>query len=57
MKRFILFLLAMTSLACFATGILYNNIIFFACSITLALAAYLADRRYQAYFDLSELRK
>ena len=56
MKLFILVLLALAALSCFAFGIALNNLILLATSVCLALAAYLADRRYQAYFELNEFK-
>ena len=56
MKLFILALLALAALSCFAIGIVLNNLILLATSICLALAAYLADRRYQEYFELAEMK-
>ena len=56
MKLFILVLLALAALICFAMGIVLNNLILLATSICLALAAYLADRRYQEYFEIAEMK-
>ncbi|MCA9838036.1 MAG: hypothetical protein KC422_14050 [Trueperaceae bacterium] len=57
MRFVFLILLAILAVAAFATAILLNNVILFATSISLALAAYLADRRYREYFELAELKK
>ena len=54
MRFVFLILLAILAVAAFATAILLNNVILFATSISLALAAYLADRRYREYFELTK---
>lgn len=57
MKRLILIVLALAALAAFLLGIVLNNLVVLVSSILLALAAFLADRKFNKYFDIRELRK
>ncbi len=56
MKYVFLLLLSVAAVISFGLAIVLNNLILFATSIAFALAAYLSDKRYREYFDMTELK-
>lgn len=57
MKHIFLILLVLAAIISFGLALVFNNLFLFFTSISFALAAYLSDKHYREYFDLSELQK